>query len=46
MNGEGTMMYKDGSNYTGTWTFGERQGFGTMLFKNSTGYTGNSLILI
>lgn len=33
-NGKGTMKYSDGSEYTGDWVNGVRQGQGTMTYNN------------
>ena len=38
--GEGLMLYKDGSKYTGSWKSNKREGLGRIIFENSTGYEG------
>merc|ERR1711922_8537 len=40
MEGEGTMMYKNGSHYKGNWKSKKREGQGKMIFEDGKGYIG------
>ncbi len=40
-NGIGTMMWEDGTQYTGEWENGQQSGLGTMRWENGDEYTGS-----
>lgn len=40
INGQGTMIYTDGSKYVGQWKDGKREGEGVCTFSNGTKYVG------
>ena len=43
MHGKGTMIWEDGSKYTGDFKEGRIEGFGTRTFVNGDEYTGSWL---